>query len=97
MKMVYLENVHFLPQCIMLEIIDWNNVKRWKKIYTDKHKDYLNDKPKLVEILKELAWDQEDPSLSSLLSDASYVTEKAHGINSWVRDDYTFSVTERFA
>lgn len=97
MKMVYLENVHFLPNCIMLEIVDWNDVKRYKKFYTDEHQPFMNDRIRLVEFLKQFAVQQEDPSLQSLLSDASYVTEKQYGINSWVRDDFQFSVVERFS
>ena len=99
MKQVLLKEVYFNEDRVTLEIYDDRNIHRYINFYTDYFKDYYKDVSKyrveMEEKLIELANEQDDPSLQSLLSDASYVTRKGHSINSWVRDDYTFSLHTR--
>ena len=97
--MVTINEVYFEPKMIILEITDDKNIQRWKKFYTDKHNglcdDFDNNRTKISNILKELILSYDDPSEQSLLSDASVVVERGYSINSWVRDDYNFSILDR--
>mgnify|MGYP006872971805 CR=1 FL=1 len=99
MKSVLLKEVYFNEDRLTLEIIDNKNIKRYLSFHTDKFKEYCKNidgnRRVIVGMLKEMAWEQDDPTLQTLISDASYVTEYAHSINSWIRDDYIFPVTSR--
>lgn len=99
MKQVLLKEVYFNEDRITLEIIDDRNIHRYLNFYTDYFKDYYQDVSKyryeIENKLIDLAREQDDPTHQSLLSDASYVTKKGHSINSWVRDDYVFSLHSR--
>ena len=99
MKSVLLKEVYFNEDRVTLEIIDDKNIKRYLSFHTDMFKEYYKNidgnRVVVVEKLKELAKQQTDPTHQSLLSDASYVTEIAKSINSWIRDDYIFPVTSR--
>lgn len=99
MKQVLLNEVYFNEDRLTLEIIDDKNIKRYINFFTDKFKDYYKNvsgnRIVLEDLLIDMAKEEDDPSLCSLLSDASYVTRKGYSIYSWVRDDYVFSIHSR--